>query len=513
MKSLRLPVDLDSRHEGVSGVRPRIHVLIVEDDVVDRMACRRALKYEAACEFVLSEAETGREGLELAKSIQPDCILLDYSLPDLNGLEFLKALAGESGEVGIPVMLLTGADSTKLAVEAMKSGASDYLGKDVDRQYLDLLPTAIQRMLRERRLAKEKRQAEAKFRTLVEQIQAITYMVGPEQSARLIYISPQIRILGYSPDEWLNDPELPWRSMHPDDRSAATQAIRENRGMGLRHEYRLISRDGNALWFRDESQTVTDESGRKLFVQGILVDITQSKHIEEELRQSKNELRQLAAHQERLKEEERKRIAQEVHDELGGLLASIKAHVSVSNDRLVRAGAAPDQLLIDAAALAEAGLKAVRKVITDLRPSVLDQLGIWAALEWYTGQIEERSGIMCEWLVDEPTSNVSLDQERSTMLFRVVQESLTNAVRHAEASHIAVSASCEDGVIAVTVQDNGKGIDTDRLLNRESWGILGMYERSRHFGGELRITGTPGGGGTLVVLRLPGIDQHGKSTN
>ena len=88
------------------------------------------------------------------------------------------------------------------------------------------------------------------------------------------------------------------------------------------------------------------------------------------------------------------------------------------------------------------------------------------------------------------------------MLFRVVQEALTNVVRHAAASHVTVRAGFHDGVITVRVEDNGKGIDTDRLLNRESWGILGMYERTRHFGGELRITGTPGRG-TSVVLRLP----------
>lgn len=485
--------------------RSVVHVLIVEDDVVDRMACRRALANDAICEFLLSEAETGEEGLRLARAAKPDCILLDYNLPDLNGLEFLKALASDEGEIGIPVMLLTGSDSTSVAVEAMKSGASDYMGKDVDRQYIGLLSNAIQRMLRERRLAEEKRQAEARFRTLVEQIPVITYMFSAEDPTRMTYISPQIRTLGYSPREWLDHPELHWQRIHPEDRPAASKVVENGRAKGLRHEYRLIARDGAVFWFRDESRAVIDDAGHTVGVQGILVDITQSKHAEEALLRSQNELRQLAAHQEKLKEEDRKRIAQEIHDELGGLLASIKAYVSVSNDRAVRAGIPSDQLLIDAAALAETGLKAVRRVITDLRPSVLDQLGIWAALEWYTGQIEARSGIACNWAIDEDTANMIVDQERSTMLFRVVQESLTNAVRHAAATHIAVSAHWEDGVTTITVEDDGRGIDTDRLLNRDSWGILGMVERTRHFGGELRITGTPGRG-TMVVLRLPGVD-------
>jgi two-component system sensor histidine kinase UhpB len=422
----------------------------------------------------------------------------------MNGVEFLKILGEREQSPMPPVMLLTGGDSTAVAVEAMKQGAWDYLGKDVDLQYLDRLPNAIRRMLREQHLAEGKRQAEANFRTLVEQIQAITYIAAVGEANTLLYISPQIKALGYSSEEWKDDPELHLRMMHPDDRAAATAAIAHSRiqARPLRQEYRLIARDGRVLWFREEAKPVADGSGEVLFIQGILVDVTQSKHAEEALRQSQEELRRLAAHQERLKEEERKRIAQEIHDELGGLLTSIKAFVLVANDRAVRAGAQPDPLLLDAASLAETGLKAVRKVITDLRPSVLDQLGIWAALEWYAGQIEERSGILCDCTIAESALCIELDPERSTMLFRVVQEALTNVVRHARASSVSIDVAASDVAITVAVKDDGMGIDTERLLNRESWGILGMYERTRHFGGELRITGKPGQG-TSVVLQLP----------
>ena len=203
-----------------------------------------------------------------------------------------------------------------------------------------------------------------------------------------------------------------------------------------------------------------------------------------------------------MKEQERKRIAQEIHDELGALLTGIKAYVSVSIDRTTRAGLPVDPLLVETAGLADTAIKTVRKVITDLRPSVLDQLGVWAALEWYADQIEERSGLDCVCSIDPTALAVELDHERSTMLFRVVQEALTNVVRHAEASNVTVQAACHDGAIVLRIEDDGKGIDTDRLLNRDSWGLLGMYERSHHFGGDLRITGAPGHG-TQVVLRLP----------
>ena len=106
---------------------------------------------------MLSEAESGREGLQLAHEQKPDCVLLDYHLPDLNGLEFLAALADDAGDISIPVMMLTGTDNATIAVEAMKRGARDYLIKDIEHQYLELLPAVIQRVLSERRMAERKK--------------------------------------------------------------------------------------------------------------------------------------------------------------------------------------------------------------------------------------------------------------------------------------------------------------------------------------------------------------------
>lgn len=141
--------------------KPQIRVLIVEDDLVDRMACCRALAQDPDYEFVLFEAETGRQGLQLAHAQKPDCVLLDYHLPDLNGLEFLAEFRNDLDEIPVPVLMLTGSDNASVAVAAMKRGAQDYLVKDVNRQYLELLPTVIQHALCERRTLMEKRQVEA----------------------------------------------------------------------------------------------------------------------------------------------------------------------------------------------------------------------------------------------------------------------------------------------------------------------------------------------------------------
>ena len=284
--------------------RPLIRVLLVEDDAVDRMACRRALSRNVDYEFLLSEADSGREGLQLAHEQKPDCVLLDYHLPDLNGLEFLAALADDTGDVSVPVMMLTGTDNATIAVEAMKRGARDYLIKDTEHQYLELLPAVIQRVLSERRMLMEKKlaehklfEAEAKYRSLVETIPAIVYIAALDHTNTFLYVSSRIKTLGFSPEEWLSDPDILVAQIHPEDRARALEERANSRSTGapLRSEYRLLARNGTTLWFRDEASVVKDESGRSLFLQGILVDITQSKQAEAELWQHRFILEQLVA--------------------------------------------------------------------------------------------------------------------------------------------------------------------------------------------------------------------------
>jgi len=262
----------------------------------------------------------------------------------------------------------------------------------------------------------------------------------------------------------------------------------------------LERKDGSRLQVEMERRRL--QWDRAWIIVVVARDITQRKSAERALRESRETLRGLAAHQQRIKEEERKNIAREVHDELGGLLACIKAYVSVTIDNALENGVQPDRLLVDAAQLADTAIDTVRRVITELRPSVLDDLGIWAALEWYANQIDTRTDIRCACAIDASALEVDIDPERSTMLFRVVQEALTNVVRHAEAARVEVRVARHGDTIVVKVQDDGKGIAPERLINKESFGVLGMHERAAYFGAELKITGAPALG-TLVALYLP----------
>jgi two-component system sensor kinase FixL len=269
----------------------------------------------------------------------------------------------------------------------------------------------------------------------------------------------------------------------------------EKRIIGIGREVQGQRRDGSVF----PMELAVGEmrvSGRRMFT-GLVRDITERKRME-------NRLRELAVHLEKIKEQERTRIAQEIHDELGGLLTGIKAYINVA---IERAGDRSDPLLRDVQGLAQDAIETVRRVITDLRPSVLDQLGVWAALEWYVEQVQQRTGLHCTCEIAPQAAELELDTERSTMLFRVAQEALTNVVRHAEASEVRLTAAREKGAVLLTIADNGKGIDKAHLLTKESFGIMGMHERTRGFGGVLTISGTPDKG-TVLQLRLPLEDGH-----
>jgi PAS domain S-box-containing protein len=352
-------------------------------------------------------------------------------------------------------------------------------------------------------------ESEARMRAVFET--AVDAIITIDENGMLERLNPAAeRMFGYREAEVAGRninmlmPE-PHRSAH-DGYLSHYRATGEKRIIGKGREVQGLRRDGS-VFPMDLSVAEMTLGGKRMYT-GLVRDITERKLAEQKsqqllqaLRQSQDELRRLGAHQERIKEEERKRIAQEIHDELGGLLTGIRAYVLVAQERAVAAGSTPEPLLADTADLVQSAIETVRRVITDLRPSVLDQLGVWAALEWYADQVALRAGLRCVCRIDAQAAALELDADRSTMLFRIVQEALTNVVRHAQATQATIAVSCEADTLRLTVSDNGKGIAADGLLSRESWGILGMHERSRSFGGQLAIMGGPDG--TVLTLRLP----------
>ena len=299
---------------------------------------------------------------------------------------------------------------------------------------------------------------------------------------------------------------LATQMIHPADRSAVSREFRECmlNGRDYTNDRRIMRADGSVRHGRVWGKVIRDDYNQPVRFVGSSLDITEHREIEQALRTSQENLRLLSAHQERIKEDERKRIAREIHDELGGLLTGIKAYLSVAADQAMRSGAVFDAPLQEANRLADNAIGTVQRVITDLRPSVLDDLGIWTAIEWYVERAARQAGLEYTLCIDTAAGETELEPQRSIALFRIVQEALTNVQRHAQASAVQVSATRQGHDLLVHIRDDGKGISLPPDGRLRSWGLVGMQERIGHFGGSVDITGQPGCGTVVAVhMRLP----------
>jgi PAS domain S-box-containing protein len=213
-------------------------------------------------------------------------------------------------------------------------------------------------------------------------------------------------------------------------------------------------------------------------------------------------LRRLSAHQDARMEAERTRIAREIHDDLGAAMTGVNMQLHMALTAASDMPSAAREKIIESLKLMDTAQQSLQRVISDLRPSVLDHLGIWSGLEWLANQWQERTGLPCEIAIDPALAECIMDDDWASALFRIVQESLTNVARHANATRADISARIDGNKICLTIQDDGKGIEAKHLLDLESPGLLGMHERARRIGGTLRITGETGRG-TRVTISLP----------
>jgi signal transduction histidine kinase len=229
-------------------------------------------------------------------------------------------------------------------------------------------------------------------------------------------------------------------------------------------------------------------------------EIAERKASEKQLKQSRERLRDLASHLESIREEERSRIAREIHDELGQALTALKMDIHWVGQRLSN-----DQGLLlektkSISNLIDTTTQSVQRISSELRPGLLDDLGLSAAVEWQTAEFQNRTGIPCE-IVSDP-EDISLDHAVSTAVFRVFQEALTNIARHAGATEVKVVLKKHQGMVQLIVRDNGKGVTEEQIADERSFGLIGMRERVHHFGGDLRVSGVSSQG-TTVTASIP----------
>jgi PAS domain S-box-containing protein len=284
--------------------------------------------------------------------------------------------------------------------------------------------------------------------------------------------------------------------IHADDQQKLRDGLDQSitTGAECTLEHRIVQRDGTVRWVQIISLLGYDN--HSMLLRGTIMDITERKLTVEELQRSQEQLRDLTAYQDRVKEEERKRIAREIHDELGHTLLALRIDVSMLAERTGKNHPHLNAKVREALQHLDATVKTIRTIINNLRPAVLD-LGLNAAIEWQIAEFRRRTGITCELRLSEQEFMVG--DPRATPLFRILQESLTNVIRHAQATRVIIELYKKDRRLVMKITDNGVGIHPKDLTTSNSFGLVGMEERLYALNGEFHIDSVPGKGTTLFI--------------
>ncbi|HWB45296.1 MAG TPA: PAS domain S-box protein, partial [Hyphomicrobiaceae bacterium] len=314
------------------------------------------------------------------------------------------------------------------------------------------------------------------------------------------------------------------RIIHPDDlpvcQSRWAQSL--STGEAFEIEQRLLRSDGAYRWHITRALPVREDNGQIVKWVGTCIDIDDQKQAQAmlkssrarletavmlrtqellqantALRASEDKLRKLSAHLQSAREAERALISREIHDELGASLTAAKMDLSRCLKTLPGIPPTAHDLLAGVIALIDSSIHTVRRIATELRPSILDHLGLWPALEWQLEEFENRYGVQCS--VDFDAMPVTLGKDAQTAVFRIVQEALTNVARHARATRVRVVVSEKDHRLRINLSDNGTGIPAEKLNDPTSCGIQGMRERAAAFGGELVLQSAAGAGTNLTI--------------
>ncbi|MBB5447393.1 MULTISPECIES: response regulator [unclassified Paraburkholderia] len=491
----------------------------------------------------------GIEALERAAFSQPDVILLDVKMPGINGFETCRRLKRDERTRDIAVIFMTSLMDNEDRVEGFLVGGVDYVTKPLrvdemvarvgvhlelrvmhkqvlaqNRQLLaevavrketeaalsqarDELERRValrteelarananlRAQIDERRRADARLQAsEARFRAIVE-TSPVPLCITSMPHGHILYTNQPLREL-FGMDEGLSANIADFYA-EQGERERLIEHLR-TKGSLRNTEVQFRRQDGTRFWAMATARAATYDDSPAIYVG--LNDITGRKQMEQELVESREQQRELSAYMEAIREEERKRIAMEIHDELGQLLTALKMDVSLLKMRIAHDAEATKKA-DDMRQLVEGTISMVRNVASHLRPAALN-FGIVSALEWLVDEFNRRNAIACELRIEggEPT----LSDAHATALFRIAQASLTNVARHAAATRVEVTLVSTAAQLLLQVRDDGCGFDQQVVSRNYSYGLLGMNERARLIGGSLSIDSSPGAG-TMVSIHIP----------
>ncbi len=341
------------------------------------------------------------------------------------------------------------------------------------------------------------RRSEEQYHRIVSTAQEGIWEVDAE--ARVDYVNQQLAdMLGYTVEEILGR----YLFYFMDDLSPAAVGeslkghTQETTGLP---DFRFRRKDGTDLWGMVSSSPMFDD-GQFVGALGMIIDVTERKEVEEALKRSREQLRDLAAHLQAAREQERAIIAREIHDDLGQTLSALKIDLTSLEKGLPK----DEEALIDKtksiAKFIDTIVQSVRRIYSGLRPFVLDDLGVIPAMEWMAKGFQDRTDIKCELFISP--EDIVVDKDLATTIFRIFQEALSNIGSHANATRVKVSLEENETDLILMVSDNGKGIAEKQISDAKSFGLMGMRERALAVGGEVNIRGSENKG-TTVKVKIP----------
>jgi PAS domain S-box-containing protein len=402
-------------------------------------------------------------------------------------LDFVKAATGEWLDLKIKVRDGRVIDAA-CAIVLLSDGTRLVIAQDVT----------------ERKQAEDAvRQSEDSLRLAIDTIPIMAWSV--QAGGNVDYVNQRwFDYTGLTRDQYFQDPNS---IVHPEDRARAVEKWLTVMAAGEPYEaeMRLQRADGEYRWFLIRIAPLRDKQGNVIKWYGVATDIEKLMRAEERIKATSERLRALSARLQSAKEEEDIRIAREIHDEMGSSLASLRWELDRFDESISEAEdwsqrKALRARIADMMKLADMAIGTMRRIAAELRPSILDDLGLAEAIEWETEQFQSRTGIAC--FCDCSMETFDLEPDQSTAIFRIFQEALTNVLRHARATTVEVVMREEEGNFILTITDNGRGITENEKSGTLSLGILGMRERAHLIGAVFEISGVEGKG-TSITLRVP----------
>ena len=315
-----------------------------------------------------------------------------------------------------------------------------------------------------------------------------------------IYWSPILKRMFGIDNKSIIKNNLFWNMVHADDKKwmKNTWKKAEKSKQPYSGTFRIVLADGSIKHLNEHAEFITDNNGNLLKTVGTVIDVT-------EIHQYQEKLRKLSMHIQNVQEKERGRIAKEIHDELGQRLTIMRMDISfLKNKRTIDIPKEVDDRLLELDNLINETIQKTRKLSQELRPSILDDLGLLSAIDWLKEQYNQRTDIA--FILEMPKNDIKMHSEYATAVFRITQEALTNIIKHAHAKNVVIRINKDIKNINLQVIDDGKGIDNINK-NNKTYGVFGMKERASNLGGELNII-THKNKGTTVDLVLPYITKR-----